>query len=110
MWIYLICSLYSQCLSNLMQLKLYELYFDEDTNGKIQALCEVFDIELNIFIVNTVRDAFYVIEGDLYQKDYDNIGKYYDVSKLAGIQLHSFQIFSAPSPAVSQKNVKKKNI
>jgi len=66
--------------------KRYKLYFDEDTDKKIRAFCEVFNIELNAFIVDTVRADLYDIEEDIHQKDFDTIGKYYDVSKLVGVQ------------------------
>jgi len=64
----------------------YKLYFDEGTDGKIRMFCEVFNIELNNFIVNTVKSYLYEIGNDLGDGDYDTIGKYYAVSKLVGVQ------------------------
>ena len=61
--------------------KQYKLYFDECTDGKIRTFCEVFNIELNTFIINTVKSYLYEIGDDLGDEDYDTIGKYYDVSK-----------------------------
>ncbi len=79
----------SNALSSIENRKTYELHFDEVTDGKIRVFCEVFDLELNNFIVNTVKDDLYVIGANIHQNDYDTIGKYYDVSKLVGVQPRS---------------------
>lgn len=72
--------------------KQYILYFDEGTDGKIRLFCECFSIELNTFVVNTVKSYLYEIGDDLGDGDYDTIGKYYDVSKLVGVQHITYPI------------------
>ena len=66
--------------------KRYALHFNEDYTRRIRAFCESFFIDLNVFIVNAVRDYLYAIEDDIESNAFDLIGGYYDVSKLLGIQ------------------------
>ena len=66
--------------------KRYKLYIDVEIAERIQIFCEIFNVKLNKFIVNTVIYYLYVIEDDIESNENSLIGRYYDVSKLVGSQ------------------------
>ena len=66
--------------------KRYKLHFDEEIAERVQMFCEIFNVKLNKFIVNTVIYYLYVIEDDIESNEKTLIGRYYDVSKLVGSQ------------------------
>ena len=66
--------------------KRYKLHFDQVISEKIQDFCRIFKVKLNKFIVNSVGCYLYDIEDDIYSKEYDLIGRYFDVSKLVTIK------------------------
>lgn len=66
--------------------KIYKIFFDKDTVGKIQVSWESIFIEISDFIVKTVISELYPILDDIEDKDYDIIGRYFNLSKLVSNQ------------------------
>lgn len=66
--------------------KRYKLHVDEKIAERIQIFCEIFNIKLNKFVVDTVIYYLYVIEDDIESNENAIIGKFYDISKLVGGQ------------------------
>ncbi len=64
----------------------FSLRFSKEIIRKIRVFCESFFIELNEFVINTISYDLYDIREDIKSNKFDLIGRYYDVSKLAGIQ------------------------
>ena len=66
--------------------KRYKLHFDQVISGKIRDFCEIFKVKLNKFIVSSVGCYLYDIEDDIYSKEYNLIGRYFNISKFVAIQ------------------------
>ena len=64
----------------------FSLRFSKEIIRKIRVFCESFFIELNEFVINTIRYYLYDIRDDIESNKFDLIGRYYDASKLVGIQ------------------------
>lgn len=76
----------SNVLASTENKKRFTLRFSEDTIRRIRVFCESFFIELNEFIANTIRYYLYTIGEDIESNEFDLIGRYYDISKLVGMQ------------------------
>ncbi|GAH02464.1 unnamed protein product [marine sediment metagenome] len=55
--------------------KRYKLHFDEEIAERIQIFCEIFNLKLSKFIVNTVIYYLYVIEDDIESNENTIIGR-----------------------------------
>ena len=64
----------------------FSLRFSKEIIRKIRVFCESFFIESNEFVINTISYYLYDIREDIGSNKFDLIGRYYDVSKLVGIQ------------------------